>query len=138
MIPSVMPRTRSSSLGKEGSLVKHQDIVPFGLVVDGIGQLAAAPLLDLHRRAVLLSEGLELRHHRGDALLTECRIDDVDDLVIGGNLSHFCTSFWTDGPHSKMRARICSQTASHIIIPDKMQKSRRFLQFFRCFPGKGA
>ena len=37
---------------------------------------------------MLLSQGLELCHGGGNSLLTLCRVDDVDDLIVGGNLSH--------------------------------------------------
>ena len=51
----------------------HQDVVAFVLEIDGISQLAAAPLFHFHSGTVLLGQGLELRHQRGGVLLTLCR-----------------------------------------------------------------
>ena len=51
---------------------RHQHIVAFGLVVDGISQLAGTPLLHNNVGAVLLSQSLEVRHLGGDSLLTLC------------------------------------------------------------------
>ena len=43
----------------------------------------------------------DFKSQGGDSLLTLCRVDDENDLVIGRNLCHVCTSFWTNGPHSR-------------------------------------
>ena len=60
---------------------------------------------------MLLSQSLELCHIGGNSLLTLCRVENVNDLIVGGNLSHtFCTSFWTYGPHAAVRARIYLHT----------------------------
>mgnify|MGYP000513742746 CR=1 FL=1 len=65
-----------------------QNIVAFGDVVDGVGQLALAPLLNLHSRAVLLHEGLELFGQSGDLLFGQSAVHDENDLIVCGNLSH--------------------------------------------------
>ena len=38
--------------------------------------------------AVLLDQSLEVVHLSGDTLLTLCRVDDENDLIIGRNLCH--------------------------------------------------
>ena len=78
-----------------------ENLRAFGQILDGIGQLAAAPLFHFDSGTILLSQGLELCHQSGNAFLTLCRVDDVYDLIIGRQLCHVCTSFWTNGPHSR-------------------------------------
>ena len=64
-------------------LAKHA-----GLESVRAGQLALAPLLNLHSRAVLLHEGLELFGQSGDLLFGQSAVHDENDLIVCGNLSH--------------------------------------------------
>ena len=47
-----------------------------------------AKVLNLHSRAVLLHEGLELFGQSGDLLFGQSAVHDENDLIVCGNLSH--------------------------------------------------
>ena len=78
----------------------HEDVVAVVLVVDGIGQTALAPLVNLGQSAVGLHQVLELGHESGGRLLAQVGVQNVDSLVVRAELCHvLCTSLWTYGPH---------------------------------------
>ena len=114
---------------------RHQDIIAFRLVVDFVGQLALAPFLDFNSAGVLLGKSRELCDQSRSLFFALGGIDDVDNLILCRNLSHFqYTSFWSFGPRSsyvgaRISVSILGQnyciTSSYITI-----KSRFFQAFF--------
>ena len=50
----------------------------------GVSKTTLAPLIHDHvGAAVLLSQSLELCHIGGNSLLTLCRVENVNDLIVG-------------------------------------------------------
>ena len=85
MTPSVMPRIRSSSAGKE----LDEDVVTLGHVVDLVSELALTHLLHLIESSVLLDKRLELFDDSCGIFLTESGVDDIHQLVLFACFCHF-------------------------------------------------
>ena len=114
----------------------HEDIVPLRLVIDGVGQPALAPLLNLHDRAVLLGQRLKLLDGGGNSLLAQRGIDDIHDFVISVNLCHGLHLLLDEWPPLSGGSKDSPQNASPIIIPVSREMSRRFSGFFGYFLGE--
>ena len=65
-----------------------EGVVTIGEVVDLVGELALAPLFHLIDGAVLLDQSLELFHDGLGLFLGEVGVENVQDLVLFGGLSH--------------------------------------------------
>ena len=62
----------------------------------GIGQPTLAPFLDTRESTLRLNHRLELFHKSGNTLFTLRGIDDIDDLILTGILSHCCLHLLLD------------------------------------------